>query len=266
MRIEFQVAPLGGAPASSVLRLLEALERALAPVRLAWRGEVAGAFEATDDPRWRRAFQLVEVPDREAWVGAQLQARRTVLLYGGPELPGLSVTAQPALDVQLASGESVGTVIVAFTPGSVAMQAVPALVEAMGDALSAWTCALTPPASAVLALQVQRAPPGPVRPGVQALLAKSPRLAELPRLRGTARLSCAVAPPSIGWLNYWSDATAQWLGFPDPARDAEWLARAHRTPAGAWLLQLTEAPLDLERPEHLDLLIRAYRRFERIGA
>ena len=267
LRVEFQVAPLTGASAAPVLRLREALEQALASVRLAWRGEVSGAFEATDDPRWRQAFQLVEVPDRAAWVAAQLQARRTVLLYGGPELPGLSVTAQPQLDVRLASGESVGMVIVAFTEGTVEAQAVPALVERMGDALSAWSCALTPLASAALALQVQRAPPGPMRPGVQALLARSPRLAELPRLRGgPARLPCAAAPPALGWLNYWSAATAEWLGFPDPAQDGEWLARAHRTQAGSWLLQLTQEPLDLERPEHLDLLIRAYRRFARIGA
>ncbi|KFE66321.1 hypothetical protein DB31_0794 [Hyalangium minutum] len=53
--------------------------------------------------------------------------------------------------------------------------------------------------------------------------------------------------------------------FPDPARDAELLTRARRTPSGGWVVQLTDAPLDLDNPAHLDALKRAYERFPAIG-
>ncbi|RKH77708.1 hypothetical protein D7Y21_36880 [Corallococcus sp. AB045] len=62
----------------------------------------------------------------------------------------------------------------------------------------------------------------------------------------------------------WGHATRA-LGFPAPSRDAEWLSRARRTPADGWLLQLTDAPLDLDKPDHLAALLRAYERFPEIG-
>ncbi len=54
-------------------------------------------------------------------------------------------------------------------------------------------------------------------------------------------------------------------GFPDPARDAELLSRARRTATGGWVVQLTDAPLDLDNPAHLNALKRAYVRFPEIG-
>ncbi|MFY2561651.1 DUF5953 family protein [Corallococcus terminator] len=72
-------------------------------------------------------------------------------------------------------------------------------------------------------------------------------------------------PHYLGWLNYWSSASADALGFPDPARDAALLSRALRTASGGWVVRLTEAPLDLDNPVHLDALLRAYERFPEIG-
>jgi hypothetical protein len=72
-------------------------------------------------------------------------------------------------------------------------------------------------------------------------------------------------PHYLGWLNYWSAASARTIGFPDPARDAELLTRARRTESGGWVVQLTDAPLDLDNPAHLDALKRAYDRFPAIG-
>ncbi|QAT84603.1 hypothetical protein EJ065_3034 [Corallococcus coralloides] len=72
-------------------------------------------------------------------------------------------------------------------------------------------------------------------------------------------------PYYLGWLNYWSAAAAQAIGFPDPARDSELLSRARRTASGGWVVQLTDAPLDLDNPAHLDTLLRAYERFPEIG-
>jgi hypothetical protein len=43
------------------------------------------------------------------------------------------------------------------------------------------------------------------------------------------------------------------------------LSRARRTASGGWVVQLTEAPLDLDDRAHLDALKRAYERFPEIG-
>ncbi|MDC0711260.1 DUF5953 family protein [Stigmatella sp. ncwal1] len=72
-------------------------------------------------------------------------------------------------------------------------------------------------------------------------------------------------PHRLGWLNYWSDAAAQTIGFPDPLRDAELLSRSRRTSTGGWVVRLTDESLDLEKIAHLDALLRAYERFPEIG-
>ena len=72
-------------------------------------------------------------------------------------------------------------------------------------------------------------------------------------------------PYDLGWLNYWSAAAAQALGFPQPARDAELLTRARHMDSGGWVIPLTDSPLDLDNPAHLDTLKRAYARFPEIG-
>ncbi|WP_434384781.1 DUF5953 family protein [Melittangium boletus] len=87
----------------------------------------------------------------------------------------------------------------------------------------------------------------------------------LPALKRTKDLGSPRFPPRLGWLNYWSDAAARAIGFPDPARDAALLSRARHTATGGWIVQLTEAPLDLDNPAHLDALKRAYERFPGIG-
>ncbi|WNG27279.1 hypothetical protein F0U62_27125 [Cystobacter fuscus] len=87
----------------------------------------------------------------------------------------------------------------------------------------------------------------------------------LPSLKLPWELPAPEIPHYLGWLNYWSDAAARVIGFPDPARDAELLSRARRTATGGWVVQLTDAPLDLDHPAHLDALKRAYERFPEIG-
>ena len=72
-------------------------------------------------------------------------------------------------------------------------------------------------------------------------------------------------PRYLGWINYWSVAAAEAIGFPDPSRDAELLARARRTASGGWVVRLSEAPLDLDNPAHLETLRRVYERFPEIG-
>ena len=87
----------------------------------------------------------------------------------------------------------------------------------------------------------------------------------LPMLNLPQKLPAPEIPRFLGWLNYWSAASARAIGFPDPARDAELLTRARRTSSGGWVVQLTDAPLELDNPAHLDALKRAYERFPEIG-
>ncbi len=87
----------------------------------------------------------------------------------------------------------------------------------------------------------------------------------LPALKLPWDIRSPEIPHRLGWLNYWSAAAARAIRFPDPARDGELLSRARRASSGGWVVQLTDAPLDLDNPAHLDALLRAYERFPVIG-
>jgi len=87
----------------------------------------------------------------------------------------------------------------------------------------------------------------------------------LPWLKHSRYIPAPDVPHYLGWLNYWSAAAARAIGFPDPTRDAELLSRARRTATGGWVVQLTDAPLDLDNPADLEALLRAYERFPAIG-
>jgi hypothetical protein len=87
----------------------------------------------------------------------------------------------------------------------------------------------------------------------------------LPSLKLPWDCSMPEVPHFLGWLNYWSAPTARAIGFPDPTRDADLLSRSRRTATGGWVVRLTDAPLDLDNPAHLDTLLRAYARFPEIG-
>jgi hypothetical protein len=85
--------------------------------------------------------------------------------------------------------------------------------------------------------------------------------AGLPRLDLAEDLAPDV-PRRLGWINYWSAAMAARLGFDGAAGD---LFAEVRQVANGWIVQLTTEPLDLDRPEHLAALKRAYERFGAIG-
>ncbi|MHA7631714.1 DUF5953 family protein [Corallococcus sp. M7] len=87
----------------------------------------------------------------------------------------------------------------------------------------------------------------------------------LPALKFSWDISSPEIPHRLGWLNYWSAESARAIGYPDPARDADLLSRTRRTETNGWVVQLTDAPLDLDKPAHLDALLRAYDRFPKIG-
>ena len=132
-----------------------------------------------------------------------------------------------------------------------------AILVALGDALEAYSAPLSPPETMVGLRRVQwrHGPPQEI-PNI-----------DLPRLHNSwyGGLQHPAQPHILGWLNYWSRATCEYLGFPDPDRDQEILSRSYRTPGGAWLVKLSEDPLSLSRDDHVALLETAYARFDRLG-
>jgi len=66
----------------------------------------------------------------------------------------------------------------------------------------------------------------------------------------------------LHWLNYWNDATARHLGFPDKTRDRPLEGLYERIPGG-WLVKLTPEPTDLDKPADRERLQWAYERFAR---
>jgi len=80
------------------------------------------------------------------------------------------------------------------------------------------------------------------------------------------RWAHAHVPFRLGWSNYWSAETAARLDFPEREKDANLLTRSKRFANGAWQMQLTREPLNLQRDEHFDEFVRACARFPEIGA
>jgi hypothetical protein len=223
------------------LAVVRGMERALPGLRLEWT--------VSDD------HQLLHLPQRDAWLA---QARRKggfplvcnndehyPVMISGMELPARSGPGgQPQSDIH------------ADLPLDAAGIAAAAdVLAAIGEGARAYWGHATPSNATV---EISRQTVDPVRkPGV------APR--GLPTLRFPDSIRSPEIPHCLGWLNYWSAAAARAIGFPDPARDAELLSRSRRTATGGWVVQLTDAPLDLDHPAHLDALKRAYERFPAIG-
>jgi uncharacterized protein DUF5953 len=223
------------------LAVVHGMERALPGLRLEWTISDEGQF--------------IPLPQRDVWATAKTTDEAFRLLCNGDEsnlvtIYGLKMSAsaspggQPLLDVHaewplnaagLAAAEEV---LVAVAEGARAL----------------WGHATPDSAALDIALQTSPTLEGPPCP---------PR--GLPALKLFWDIRSPEIPYYLGWLNYWSVAAARAIGFPDPVRDAELLSRARRTATGGWIVRLTETPLDLDNPAHLNALLRAYERFPVIG-
>lgn len=129
------------------------------------------------------------------------------------------------------------------------------LLEQLGDLAGAhWATATPARAAAVIGAQLS--------PQDVPLAQRTFPLGGLPSLRPLRDLPKPEIPERLGWINYLSAAAAALVGFPDPARDEAWLTRARKTTKGAWLVRLTDEPLDVPTDEaHLATLKAAYARF-----
>jgi hypothetical protein len=223
------------------LAVVHGMERVLPGLRLEWR--------VTE------ARQLAALPQRDNWLAEATREGKFPFLCNGDENypvvisglqkpAGLSPRGQPLFEVH------------AKLPLDAAGVAAAAdVLEAVAEGARAyWGHASPEGYGSEVSEQMRHSVHGPEL---------SPR--GLPMLNLLRHIRSPAIPQYLGWLNYWSAASAQAIGFPDPARDAELLSRARRTATGGWVVQLTDAPLDYDNPAHLDALKRAYERFPEIG-
>ena len=226
---------------SRILAVVHGMERALPGLRLEWRVSKEG--------------HPVPLPQRDAWL---MEARpdggfplvcngdesHPITLFGLENPAGLSAGGRPLFDVHAELPLDTSVISVAEH-----------LLENVAEGAQAMWGQATPFTARVeIARQTRHSLDEPYH---------HPR--GLPPLKLSKELRSSEIPRELGWLNYWSAAAAYTIGFPDPARDADLLSRSRRTASGGWIVRLTEAPLDLDIPEHLDALLRAYERFPVIG-
>ena len=234
-------APALGGDDSRPLAVVHEMERALPGLRLSWTISDEGQF--------------VRVPQRDAWVAQERPDGGFPLLCNGDESGFVTLTGWETPASQNPGGRPQFEVHAKWPLDTAGIAAAGAVLEGMAEgARSFWAHATPRRAAGDIAAQMSPTLAGPPSP---------PR--GLPALRLPWKLRAPEIPHYLGWLNYWSAAAAQALGFPHPERDAKLLARSWRTSTGGWVIQLTDAPLDLDNPAHLETLLWAYERFPGIG-
>jgi hypothetical protein len=223
------------------LAAVEGMERALPGLRLAWRISKEG--------------EPIALPRREAWLAETAACGEFGLLCNGDESYPVTVGGR-GVPAASSPGRQPQLVVHAELPlnAAVAAAAVEMLEQVAEGVGARWGVAAPGVVRSVIAKQT-----GPKSGGTD-----KPPLG-LPVLKLPWNIRAPEIPGCLGWLNYWSETAARVIGFPDPSRDAELLARARRTATGGWVLRLTEEPLDLDNPAHLEALKRAYERFPEIG-
>lgn len=87
---------------------------------------------------------------------------------------------------------------------------------------------------------------------------------DLPALRPGYELASPDVPQWLAWINFWSARCASLLAFPAAERDQQWVRRSHRE-GDAWIVALSDEPIDFSRPEHARIMREAYQRFAPVG-
>jgi hypothetical protein len=223
------------------LAAVHGLERALPGLRLEWR--------VTERRR------LAALPQRDVWLAEATTRGEFPLLCNGDESYPVIISGRQRSAYVSPGGRPQLQVHAKLPLDATIITAAADVLEAVAEGTRAfWGHATPDGAAGDIAEQIAPTLAGPPSP---------PR--GLPALKLFEHIRSPEIPYYLGWLNYWSAAAAQAIGFPDPARDAELLTRARRTSSGGWVVQLTDTPLDLDNPTHLDALRRAYERFPEIG-
>ncbi len=223
------------------LAVVRGMERGFPGLRLGWTVSDQG--------------QCIPLPQRDAWVVHETQKGGFPLLCNGDENSWVSVIGWEKPPGSSPGGRTQLEVhaVLPLDAAGIAMAA--DVLESVGESARAFWGHATPFSAGVdIARQTKNWAANPQPP---------PR--GLPALKLSRNIRAPEIPHRLGWLNYWSAAAGGAIGFPDPLRDADLLSRARRTATGGWVVRLTDAPLDLDNPTHLDALLRAYERFPEIG-
>jgi hypothetical protein len=199
--------------------------------------------------------KLIPLPDRDAFVARESSRGEMPPLRSTDDNFRVSVTGWGKPAGISPGGRAQFEFHVALPLSAAGSAAAAALLEAVAeDARAFWGHATPFSAGVDIARQTKNRPDD---------LEPPPR--GLPVIKSPGAMRSPEIPHRLGWVNYWSAAAARAIGFPDATRDAELLSRARRTATGGWVVRLTNAPLDLDNPAHLDALKRAYERFLEIG-
>ncbi|HLL01357.1 MAG TPA: DUF5953 family protein [Myxococcaceae bacterium] len=225
---------------SRPVAVVHAMERVLPGLRLEWT--------VSDDHR------ISHLPQRDAWLAQATGNGGFPLVCNNDEhypvmISWLAISARSG-----PGGQALLDVHAKLPLDADSIAAAAELLEGVAEGARAFWGHATPfRASAEIARQTIH----PRMPGTP------PR--GLPALKVSGEIRSQEIPHRLGWLNYWSAATARAIGFPDPLRDAALLSRARCAASGGWVVQLTDAPLDLNDPDHVDALKRVYERLPEIG-
>lgn len=234
-------APALSSDDSRPLAVICGMEHALPGLRLSWTISDEGRF--------------TPAPQHDAWGTAQTTDGRFPLLCNGDEGHFVTISRRGTPASQNPGGQPQFEVHAKWPLDAAGITAAGKVLEEVAEGAHALWGHATPRRAA-----------GDIAEQTSPTLAGSPRPPRgLPALKLPEKIRSPEVPHRLGWLNYWSAAAAQAIAFPDPARDAELLSRARRTATGGWVVKLTDAPLDLDNPAHLDALKRAYERFPEIG-
>jgi hypothetical protein len=221
--------------------VVHGMERAFPGLRLSWRISETGQF--------------ILLPQRDAAVAQERPNGGFPLLSNDNESALVTVTGLESPAVSSSGGQAQLEVHARLPLTPEAIVAAADVLEAVAEAARAYWGHATPfKASVDIARQTKNRPDD---------LEPPPR--GLPVIKSPGAMRSPVIPHRLGWLNYWSAAAARAIGFPDAARDSDLLSRSRCTATGGWVVQLTDAPLDLDNPAHLDALKQVYERFPEIG-
>ncbi|KFE67314.1 DUF5953 family protein [Hyalangium minutum] len=241
-RVELTVyAPALTGDDGRTLAAVHGMEKALPGMRLEWKVSKEG--------------QLIALPQRDAWLAEAATRGQFPLLCNGDENYPMTISGLKTPASQAPGGQPLLDIHADLPLDAVVIAAAVNILEHVAEGARARWGHMTP----ARVMQDIADQIGPKRHGPE----KPPR--GLPAITFPERIPAPEIPYYLGWLNYWSAAAARAIGFPDPARDADLLSGAQRTATGGWVVRLTEAPLDLDNPTHLDALLRAYERFPVIG-
>jgi hypothetical protein len=217
------------------------MERGFPGMRLEWT--------VTND------HQMLRLQQRDAWLARAVTDGGFPILCNNDETYPVAVLGRACPAWCGPGGQELLEVHAHLPPDAAGVAAAADVFEAIAEAARAYWGEATPFRAAVDIVHQTKNVPADLEPPPHGL----------PWIKSPSELRSPEIPHRLGWLSYWSAAAARAIGFPDPARDAELLSRARRTATGGWVVRLTDAPLDLDNPAHLDMLLRSYARFPEIG-